>query len=150
MDGDLRRAAVAALVKLGRGPDFRDGADAGQALAAFAELPEAREPLLEFLTDAGDTYVTLVTAKALLRRNDEAGVSLVASALAVANDNHGDHLHAAIIEVLGIFSQDLDDAVRCCEELERGGGDDIAARGAREMRSILLGIDPVLRAQQPE
>ncbi|MFD4395110.1 hypothetical protein [Kitasatospora sp. NPDC058478] len=144
MDGDMRRAAVAALAELGRSRDYRDRADAGRALAGFAELREARRPLLALVLDAGDTFVTRVSAQALLRRNDLAGLAIVASALAVADDNHGDWIHTAVRDVFGVFADDRDDAVRLCEELSRAA-DDRVALGARRLRDSLAGIDPVLR-----
>ncbi|MET9558386.1 hypothetical protein [Streptomyces sp. NPDC006645] len=107
-------------------------------------MPEAVEPLLRLVLDPGDTYVTRRTAEGLLRRKDRAGLALVASALAVANDNLADHIHAAIVDVFGIFSADLDEALRLCEEMS-GDTDHRVARGARRLRESLAEIDPVLR-----
>jgi hypothetical protein len=81
MNDEARRAAVIALIGLARSRDYRDRADAGRALASFAETPEAQGPLLELVLDAGDTFVTRVTAEALLRRQDTVG--LVAGRLSV-------------------------------------------------------------------
>ncbi|MFG2899718.1 hypothetical protein ACGFZH_21875 [Streptomyces zaomyceticus] len=53
MDGELRRAAVKALVVLGRGHDLCDRADAGHGLAAFADAQEARGSLPEVVLDQG-------------------------------------------------------------------------------------------------
>lgn len=97
MDSDLRRAAVVTLGELGRGDDWRDRADAGHSLAQFAEMPEAVELLLGLVLDRGDTFVTRRTAEGLLRRKDRIGLTIVASALAVANDNHADYIHTAIV-----------------------------------------------------
>ncbi|WP_406389953.1 hypothetical protein [Streptomyces sp. NBC_00887] len=144
MDGDLRRAAVVALVALGRSDDWRDRADAGHSLAGFAEMREAVEPLLGLVLDPGDTFVTRRTAEGLLRRKDRAGLTIVASALAVANDNHADYIHTAVVDVLSIFSYDLDEALRLCEEMA-GDNDDRVARGSRRLHESLAGIDPVLR-----
>ncbi|UMP07230.1 hypothetical protein [Amycolatopsis sp. EV170708-02-1] len=88
MSNQARRAVVAALIKLAGSPGYRDRADAGRSLANFAEMPEAREPLLELVLDAGDTFVTRATAEALLRRQDSAGLAVVASALAAATPDH--------------------------------------------------------------
>ncbi|MCX4510609.1 hypothetical protein OHA27_09865 [Streptomyces sp. NBC_01619] len=144
MDSDLRRAAVVALAELGRSDDFRDRADAGHSLAAFAEMQEAGEPLLGLVLDPRDTFVTRRTAEGLLQRKDRAGLTIVASALAVANDNHADWIHTAIIDVFGIFSDDLDEALRQCEEMS-GDTDGRVARGARRLHESLAKIDPVLR-----
>ena len=144
MDVDLRRAAVVALAALGRSDDWRDRADAGHSLAGFAEMHEAVEPLLKLVLDPGDTYVTLRTAEGLLRRKDRDGLAIVASALAIANDNHADWIHTAIVDVFSIFSADLDEALRLCEEMS-GDADDRVARGARRLHESLAVIDPGLR-----
>ncbi|MET7526450.1 hypothetical protein ACFYSJ_37330 [Streptomyces sp. NPDC005248] len=141
---ELRRAAVAALSELGRSDDWRDRADAGHGLAGFAEMPEATGPLLELVLDPDDTFVTRHTAQGLLRRNDRAGLSIVASALAVAEPNHSDWIHTAINDVCSIFSTDLDEALRLCEEMVLNT-DGRVALGARRLHEVLAGIDPVLR-----
>ncbi|BCK66269.1 hypothetical protein Srufu_002220 [Streptomyces libani subsp. rufus] len=144
MDTDLRHAVVVALGDLGRSHDYRDRADAGHGLAAFAEMQEALVPLRELVLDPGDTFVTRRTAEALLRRKDRVGLTIVASALAVANSNHSDWIHSAIIDVFSVFSDDRDDAMRLCEELSRETGDRVAP-GARQLHKVLAEIDPVLR-----
>ncbi|KOU28745.1 hypothetical protein [Streptomyces sp. WM6368] len=149
MGSDLRRAAVAALGELGRSDDWRDRADAGHGLAAFAEMPEAVGPLLELVLGPGDTFVTRRTAESLLRRVDRSGLSIVASAMAVADANCSDWIHTAVLDVFGIFATDLDEALRLCEELAQDG-DDRIARGARELHEDLTAIDPVLRPVQPD
>ncbi|MFE0464690.1 hypothetical protein ACFW1A_36095 [Kitasatospora sp. NPDC058965] len=143
MDTDLRRAAVAALGELGRSADYRDRAAAGHGLAAFAEVPVARGPLAELLLDPGDTFVTLVTARALLRRVDRAGLSLVASALAAADECHGEWIRTAVDDVFGIFADDRDAALRLCEEMARDD-DPQPALGVRQLRLALAEIAPVL------
>ncbi|MFF3256975.1 hypothetical protein ACFYWP_39745 [Actinacidiphila glaucinigra] len=142
MDNALRRAAVVALGDLGRSNDFGDWADAGRGLAGFAEMEEAVDPLLKLLL-CEDTFVTRVTAQALLRRIDKAGLSIVASALAVADANHGDWIHTAILDVFAIYASDRDDAMRLCEELAQDP-DQHVALGARELHERLAGINPVL------
>ncbi|MFF2364809.1 hypothetical protein ACFVU0_19225 [Streptomyces sp. NPDC058122] len=144
MDSDLRRAVVVTLGELGRSDDWRDRADAGHSLAAFAEMPDAAELLLGLVLDRGDTFVTRRTAESLLRRKDTAGLTIVASALAVANDNHADYIHTAIFDAFSIFADDLDEALRICDALS-GDADDRVARGARRLHESLAEIDPVLR-----
>lgn len=144
MDRELRHAAVVALGGLGRSRDARDRADAGHALAGFAEMQEARGLLLELVLDRGDTFVTRVTTEALLRRKDRAGLATVASALADADPNHADWIHTAVTDVFSIFSDDRDDAIRWCEELAQDA-DDRVAQGARQLHEHLAEIDPVLR-----
>ncbi|MFD9369202.1 hypothetical protein ACFWA6_16090 [Streptomyces sp. NPDC060020] len=143
VDSALRYASVMVLIELARSRDYRDRADAGRALAGLAERPEAVGPLQELVLDTGDTFVTRVTAQALLRRNDVVGLSIVASALSAADANHCDWICTAIMDVLGIFSSDRDDAMRLSQELARGS-DDRVSRGARQLLEILAEIDPVL------
>ncbi|PYC78628.1 hypothetical protein C7C46_15805 [Streptomyces tateyamensis] len=147
MRRELRLAAVVALGELGGSHDYRDRADAGGGLAGFAEMPEARGPLLELPLDPGDTFVTRATAEALLRRRDRAGLATVASALAAADPNPGDWILTAVVDVFGIFSDDRDDVTRLCGELSQDA-DDRVARGARQLHELLTGIDPVLGPAQ--
>ncbi|MGW0607194.1 hypothetical protein [Streptomyces sp. NPDC002640] len=144
MDRDLRRAVVVTLGELGRSDDWRDRADAGHGLAGFAEMQEAVEPLLQLVLDPRDTFVTRRTAEGLLRRKDRAGLAIVASALAVANDNQADWIHTAVVDVFSLFSEDLDEALRLCEEMS-GDADARVARGARRLHEGLAAIDPVFR-----
>src|SRR4051812_42960816 len=58
MDNDARRAVVAALTRLAESRDYQDRADAGRAMAAFGETPEAKQPLRQLLLDPADTFVT--------------------------------------------------------------------------------------------
>ncbi len=107
-------------------------------------MQEARGSLLELVLDRDDTVVTRVTTEALLRRKDSAGLATVASALAVADLNHGDWIHTAVVDVFSVFSHDRDDAIRLCEKLLQDA-DERVARGARQLYELLAGIDPVLR-----
>ncbi|MFE6072123.1 hypothetical protein [Streptomyces sp. NPDC056525] len=142
----LRRAAVVALGELGRSSDSGDRADAGRGLASFAEMEEAVDPLLELVLDRENTFVTRVTAEALLRRQDRAGLLTIASALAVAGPNHGDWIHTAVRDAFAIYASDRDDAVRLCEELTRDP-DERVALGARELNESLTGIHCVLHPE---
>lgn len=135
----LRRAAVVALAELGRSSDFGDRADAGRGLACFAEMEEAVGPLLELVLDREDTFVTRVTAEALLRRQDRAGLRVVASALAVASPTHSDWIHTTILDVFAIYASDRDAAGRLCEALTRDT-DERVALGARKLQESLSGI----------
>jgi hypothetical protein len=132
------------LRELGRSHDYRDRADAGHGLAGFAEMQEALGSLLELVLDPGDTFVTRVTAEAVLRRKDRIGLAVVASALAVADSNHSDWIHTALHDVFSIFPEDRDNAMQLCEEMLRDT-DDRVALGARQMHDALAEIDPVLR-----
>ncbi|MDX3238493.1 hypothetical protein PV392_22955 [Streptomyces sp. ME03-5709C] len=132
-----------ALGELGRSGDFGDRADAGRGLANFAELEEAVGPLLKLLLDRENTFVTRATAQALLRRVDGAGLRVAASALAVADPNHADWIHTAVLDVFALHAGDRDAAMRLCEELVRDP-DGRVALGARELHEGLAGIDCVL------
>ncbi|MCX5410283.1 hypothetical protein [Streptomyces sp. NBC_00086] len=146
MNSAPRRAAVVALVELGRSSDSGDRADAGRGLATFAEMGEAADPLLELVLDREDTFVTRATAEALLRRQDRAGLLIVASALAVASPNHGDWIHTAVRDAFAVYASDRDDALRLCEELTQDP-DERVALGARELKESLTGIHCVLHAE---
>ena len=89
-------------------------------------MQEALGPLLELVLDASDTFVTRVTAEAVLRRMDRIGLAVVASALAVADSNHRDWIHTALGDVFSIFSEDRDNAMRLCEEMMRDTDDRVA------------------------
>lgn len=135
---------VAALVRLAGSPDCRDRADAGRALANFAEMVDAAEPLLGLVLDADDTFVTRATTEALLRRKDPAGLALVASALAAADPDHADWIDTAVLDVFSLFAGDRDAAVRECEALGRHA-DERTRDGADQLIAMLAAIDPILR-----
>lgn len=107
-------------------------------------MQEALGPLLELMLDPGDTFVTRVTAEAVLRRKDRVGLAIVASALAVADENHSDWIHTAVDDAFSIFADDRDNAIQLCEELARDT-DDRVALGARQLHEFLAEINPVLR-----
>jgi hypothetical protein len=143
MSGELRDASVAALCALGRSREYQDRADAGRSLAAFAESREAARMLQELILDSEDTYVTRVTAEAVLRRKDRAGMLVVISAMVGADSNHEDWVNSAIVDAFGVFSRDRDAALRICREIAYES-DDVISLGARQMVDILNEIEPVL------
>lgn len=96
------------------------------------------------MLDAGDTFVTRATAEALLRRQDTAGLAVVAWALAEADPNHADWIGTAVIDVFGVFATDRDDAVRVCEALARDHDEERVRRGAARLIATLVRINPVL------
>lgn len=148
MTAAARVAVVAALRDLATSPHHQDRADAGQALAAFAGTPEARPTLMGLLLDAGDTWVTQVTAEALLRRHDDTGLALVAAAMADAGDDAADHLGDAVDTVFMIFAAERDAALDRCAALARHP-DDRVRRGVVALRAALTGLNPVLRVVPP-
>jgi hypothetical protein len=149
MSDEARRAAVAALIELAGSANYRDRADAGRSLASFAEVPEAGRTLLGLVLDAGDTFVTRVTAEALLRRHDAVGLTVVAAALAAADHNHADWIHTAVLDVFTVFARDRDAALRECEVLTRGA-DEQARCGGHRLIDMLTEINPILYPPQEE
>jgi hypothetical protein len=149
MSDEARRAVVATLIGLAGSPNYRDRADAGRSLASFAEVPEAGRALLDLVLDAGDTFVTRVTAEALLRRQDAVGLAVVASALAAADPNHADWIHTAVLDVFMVYSRDRDAAVRECEVLTRGADEQVRC-GGRRLIDMLTKISPILYPVQDD
>lgn len=149
MSSEARRAAVSALIALAGSADFRDRADAGRGLAGFAESAQARRALSDLVLDADDTFVTLETARALLRRQDRIGLAAVASALATADHGRADWIDVAVLDVFGMFARDRDAAVRECEVLTRDP-DDRVRRGASRLIGMLTEINPVLQPEQDD
>jgi hypothetical protein len=142
MSSEARRDAVAALVRLAESSDYHDRADAGRSLASFAEMSEARGPLLDLVLDAGDTFVTRATATALLQRHDSAGLAVVASALATADLDTADWIYTAVCDVFTVFSRDRDAAASECEALGQDD-DEHVRRGAVRLTAMLAGINPI-------
>jgi hypothetical protein len=141
---DLRQAAATALAALATSPDHRDRADAGRALAGFAEVPGAQELLLHLVLDADDTFVTLHTAAALLRRHDRIGLAVVARAMARAEPDQAEWIGTALREVLCVFAAELDVALSDAEALLREArGPDRA--GLETLVAELAGATPILR-----
>lgn len=112
-----RRAVIDPLIELASSPDHRDRADAGRGLAVFADTQQARDFLVALVLDTHDTFVTRVTAQAVLRRQDKIGYAIVSRALAVADNNHSDWIHTAIVDIFGIYAAERDAAVRECQTL---------------------------------
>ncbi|MEV6681036.1 hypothetical protein AB0N09_29850 [Streptomyces erythrochromogenes] len=106
-------------------------------------MDEAVGPLLRLVLDRENTFVTRATAEALLRRQDRSGLRVVASALAVADPNHGDWIHTAVLDAFAVYADERDEAMRICEELA-GDPDERVASGARLLHGSLTGITCVL------
>ncbi|MCX5231424.1 hypothetical protein ABZY16_05580 [Streptomyces sp. NPDC006553] len=92
-------------------------AASGRRLAAVAEVPEVAEVLHRLLLDGRDTFVTQETAEALLERWDALGLRLVLTALASADDETGDHLGAAILNICGQSEEDGERLAVLCSAL---------------------------------
>ncbi|KIA64596.1 hypothetical protein [Nocardia vulneris] len=140
---DPRIAAVDALATLARSSDVRDRADAGHALAAFAEMTEAQAVLAVLLLDEDNTFVTLTTAEALLRRKDAAGLTAVAAAFATADDTQSEWLGTAVHDVYGVYADDRDTAVDLCTSLTNHQDPRIRS-GATELMATLRSVTPIL------
>jgi hypothetical protein len=143
MDVDARHDVVVALLRLAGSRAYQDRADAGRALASFAEMPESAQPLHRLLLDADDTFVTLMTAEALLRRKDPAGLALVARALADADDSHADWISTAVHNMYMIYASERDAAIRMCDALLEQPDPGIRQAIVR-LSGTLAAIDPVL------
>ena len=143
MDSENRRAVVEALSRLANSADYRDRADAGQAMASFVDMAETRKPLQRLLLDAADTFVTQMVAEALLRREDAEGLAAVARALASAGAGHADWIYTAVHNVLTVYASRRDAAVHMCDVLI-GGADPVLRRGATGLREVLIRVNPVL------
>ncbi|GAA0566005.1 hypothetical protein GCM10010172_57120 [Paractinoplanes ferrugineus] len=130
----MRSTAVRALVELATSADCRDRADAGRALASFAEMPEARAALARVVVDPEDTFVTLVTAEALLRRSDAKGLSLVAAALAETDDQQHAQIQESVSRVFLLYASERDAALALCASLPDGA----------LLAALLSEIEPIL------
>ncbi|WP_147137305.1 hypothetical protein [Nocardia ninae] len=144
MSEQARAAVVAALIELARSADVRNRADAGHGLAAFAEMPDAKAVLISLVLDADNTFVTAVTAEALLRRKDVVGLGVVAASFADADGSQSEWIGTALNDVYGVFADERDVAVRICSTLSRDPDAQIR-RGAIDLIGLLERIDPVLR-----
>lgn len=87
-----------------------------------------------------------MTAEALLRRQDSAGLAVVASALAAIGPDHHtpsqiDWIHAAVLDVFMVFSRDRDAAVRVCEGLARDPDAQVRC-GADQLIAVLCRDQP--------
>lgn len=143
MSSDARRRVVDTLTELSLSTDWRDRADAGRALASFAELTQAQRPLQRLLLDPADTFVTHATAEALSRRKDATGVITLAQALGTADPEQIDHISDAVITALAIFAEDRDSTVQICDTLT-SSPEPALRHGATQLRRILAEINPVL------
>lgn len=141
--GDIRDAVLGPLIVLAGSAYYRDRADAGRALAVFAEMQQTGEALEALLLDPFDTLVTRATTEALLRRHDRAGYVLVARAIATADDSHADWIRSAIAYVFGIYSCERDAAIRECEILLNDTDEQISS-GTRQLITWLGELTPVL------
>lgn len=143
MSDNARNAAVAALTELARSTEVRDRADAGHGLAGFAEMPDARAALASLVLDAEDTFVTVVTAEALLRRKDAAGLSIVAATFAEADATQSEWIGSAVQDVYGVFADERDAAIRVCTTLTRDS-DPRTCSGATDLIVLLNRLEPIL------
>jgi hypothetical protein len=139
--------AVAALIQLADSPDYHDRAAAGRCLVNFVDDHATRAVLLSLVLDAENTFVTVETAEALLRRNDAASLAIVSAASAVAEYELADWLYGAVHSVLSVFERDRDDALRICRTIvDDPGQDDRVRTGAGRLVTALTDLRPVLTA----
>ncbi len=100
--------------------------------------------LASLVLDADDTFVTVVTAEALLRRKDVVGLGVVAASFAGADGTQSEWIGTALNDVYGVFADERDAAVRICSTLSRDPDAQIR-RGAIDLITLLNRIDPILR-----
>jgi hypothetical protein len=150
MEPDTRHAAVTTLVALASSADARDRADAGRCLASFCDVAAARAVLGKLVLDADDTFVTVETAEALLRRRDVTGLAILAAGAAAAEFEQVDWLYAAVHSVLGVLERDRDAAVVICQALceDPDQGDQVRT-GAARLLAMLAELQPVLLTRSP-
>jgi hypothetical protein len=148
MDVEFRAAVTSSLIRLASSSDYRDRADAGLGLSRFLDQSAAVDVIVSLVLDRGDTWVTLQVARALLGREDSAGLSTLAMATSSADENHMDYIAHAVHEILGIYSRVLDQAATTCAELAVVD-DQRVRRGAAVLATIIGGINPVLKCVDP-
>ena len=103
---------------------------------------------MRLVLDADDTFVTLTTAETLLRRQDRAGLEIVAEALFSADFQHRTYIHEAVTAVFMVLATERDRAVDICDALSLDASTEVRD-GAVELRGMLAGIDPLLYPQNP-
>lgn len=91
---------LAAALAAATSPEWTARVQSAQQLAAAAGQPGIAQALLTLLLDAHDTAVTDATCHALLNSGDIHAIRLIAQAVAIADDEHLDHLY-------GILAEDL-------------------------------------------
>lgn len=145
VSSDNRLRVVAALTELAAGDDYHDRADAGRALATFADMAESRAALLGLVLDARDTFVTRVTVEALLRRHDAAGLGVVAEALASGTDiQHETQISDAVNAVFILLASQRDHAIDVCLALNT---DEHLRHGASQLRRMLVEVHSLLEPE---
>jgi hypothetical protein len=138
---------ISALIELAASDDVRDRADAGRALAWFAETAESREPLVRLVLDAEDTFVTLVTAEALFRRQDLAALTIIAEALPSADFQRHTYIHDALWKVFLVYASERDRAIETCDALALDPNPQVR-QGAADLREMLAQVRSVLFPQE--
>lgn len=137
-----RDVVVDALVVLSWSGDFQDRQDAGVALARFAELPVAARRLLGLVLDPEDTAVTRGTVDALVQRQDEVGLAIVAAALSGADDNQADWIQTGVDDGLQMSEDARREALASCASLRETHDTDAVRRGASLLKAMLDRLGP--------
>ncbi|MFI7600971.1 hypothetical protein [Actinoplanes sp. NPDC049681] len=123
---------LAATIAAASSPDWTARARAGQELALHADRRDGADLLLALLLDALDTAVTDATARAVLEHGDVDGLRLFARAVAAGDDEHLDHLHAAVTGHVhtaarpATFSRSVAALVRDPDPAVRAGAEELA------------------------
>ncbi|MFD8979871.1 hypothetical protein [Streptomyces sp. NPDC059564] len=88
------------------------------------------------LLDGRDTFVTQETAEALLGHWDVLGLRMVPAALANADDDTGDHLDAAILNVCRQSEKDEERLAALCSALTSDADGDVSGEARRILRPL--------------
>ena len=121
------------LLVLARSPRPEVRAVAGRGLAVYVGEARADAALLRLIQDPDDTLPTLETATALLTRGDEAGVRLLALALADADEDSVNH---SLDALWGLTPTEPEwDTLRARVQLTATDPDPSVQQGARTLLS---------------
>jgi len=126
-----------ALIQMSRSADYKIRADAARRLAHFAVDAAAAHRLRQLILDADDTMVTFVATTALIARGDAAGLAIVASALAVADENQLDWIDTGVGDGLNRSESARQHAMRICSDLATRHPDESVRRGASLLDPLL-------------
>jgi hypothetical protein len=130
-----REPAARAALAAASSPDWSLRARAGVDLVAWADDPHVADVLLHLVLDPDDTVVTDRTCAALLRRNDEPAIRVLARGWATADDpeQHDHILWSLVGDLLGPGDPcDVERFVDICRRLT-GDPDPVTRSGATDL-----------------
>jgi hypothetical protein len=89
-----------------------------------------------------DTSVTRTTVEALMRRGDEIGLTIIATALTSADDNHADWVAAGVADGLAMSESARGQDLGICQQLEERRSR-ATQRGVLALRAMLAEAGPI-------